>query len=81
MREPRPTCRDVVGLVSDYLDHELTADETELLERHLSSCDDCDRYVDQMRFTIEMVGRIRGQDVPAPTRDRLLAVFRRWKRS
>jgi anti-sigma factor RsiW len=75
------TCREVVGLVSDYLDHALTADEAELLERHLSSCAGCDRYVDQMRFTIEMVGRIRGQEVPAPTRDRLLAAFRDWKRS
>jgi predicted anti-sigma-YlaC factor YlaD len=75
------TCREVVELVNDYLEGALTADEEELFERHLSSCEGCRRYVDQMRLTIDAVGRIGEADVPAATRDRLLTAFRDWKRS
>ena len=75
------TCREVVELVNDYLEGALTADELALFERHLSSCDGCDRYVDQMRLTIETVQRLRWDDVPARTRNELLAEFRRWKQS
>ena len=75
------TCREVVELVNDYLEGALTADELALFEQHLSSCDGCDRYVDQMRLTIETVQRLRWEDMPARTRDELLAEFRRWKRT
>jgi hypothetical protein len=34
-----------------------------------------------MRTTVETVRGIREEDVPAETRDRLLAAFRDWKRS
>ena len=75
------TCREVVELVNDYLEGALAADELVLFEQHLSSCDGCDRYVNQMRLTIETVQRLRWEDVPARTRDELLAEFRRWKRT
>ena len=74
-------CREVVELVNDHLEGALTAGELALFERHLSSCDGCDRYVDQMRLTIETVQRLRWDDVPARTRNELLAEFRRWKQS
>ena len=80
-RRPELTCREVVELVNDYLDGALTADELARFEHHLSSCDGCDRYVNQMRLTIETVQRLRWEDVPARTRDQLLAEFRRWKRT
>src|SRR5918992_1007863 len=75
------TCRDVVERVNDYLEGALTADELALFEQHLSSCDGCDRYVDQMRLTIETVQRLRWDDAPTGTRDELHAEFRRWKRT
>ena len=73
------TCREVVDLVNDYLEGALTADEAARFERHLGTCDGCGRHLDQMRFTIEAVGRLREDDVPPQTRDRLLTVFRNWK--
>jgi anti-sigma factor RsiW len=75
------TCREVVELVTDYLEGALSADETELFEQHINFCEGCEWYVDQMRTTVATVGRISEEDVPAETRDRLLAAFRDWKRS
>lgn len=75
------TCQEVVELVTDYFEGTLPADEAELFEQHINFCEGCDWYVDQMRMTVATVGRIREEDVPPDTRERLLAAFRDWKRS
>jgi hypothetical protein len=75
------TCQDVVELVTDYLEVALPPDDAALLEQHLNFCEGCVFYVDQMRTTVQTVGRAGGPDVPDDTRQRLLAVFRDWNRS
>jgi len=75
------TCREVVELVTDYLERALDAEDTALFEQHLNFCDGCVTYVDQMRLTIEAVGRIEEEDVPPETRELLLTAFRDWKHS
>jgi anti-sigma factor RsiW len=74
------TCQEVVELVTDYLEGALPTDETDLFEQHLNFCDGCDWYVDEMRTTVDTVGRIREEDIPPETRERLLTAFREWKR-
>jgi len=78
---PHVTCQEVVELVTDYLERALPPHEAALFEQHVNFCDGCDWYVDQMRSTVEAVGRIREADVPPDTRDKLLVAFRDWKRS
>jgi anti-sigma factor RsiW len=75
------TCQEVVELVTDYLEGALPADRTALFEMHLNFCDGCLWYVDQLRMTVAAVERIREEDVPAETRERLLTAFRDWKRT
>ena len=75
------TCQEVVELITDYIEGALPADHVELFEQHLNLCQGCEWYVDQMRTTIATVGRVREEDVPPETRQRLLAAFRDWKRS
>jgi hypothetical protein len=75
------TCQEVVELVTDYLEGALRADEADLFEQHINFCEGCERYVDQMRTTVATVGRISEEDVPAETRERLLAAFKDWGRS
>jgi hypothetical protein len=75
------TCQEVVELVNDYLERSLPPDETTLFEQHLNFCDGCDWYVEQLKRTVETVGEIREEDVPAETKERLLGAFRDWKRS
>ena len=75
------TCQEVVELVNDYLERALRPDETTLFEQHLNFCDGCDWYVEQLKRTVETVGEIREEDVPAEAKERLLGAFRDWKRS
>jgi predicted anti-sigma-YlaC factor YlaD len=75
------TCQEVVELVTDYLEGALPSDQVERVEEHLNICEGCDSYVDQMRTAVATVGRLREEDLPPETRDRLMAAFRHWKRS
>lgn len=77
---PHITCREVVELVSDYLERAMTVRETALFEQHLLTCDGCVSYVDQLQHTINAVGRISEEDVPADAREKLMNAFREWKR-
>lgn len=75
------SCNEVVELVTDYLERALPADDAALFEQHLNFCDGCVVYVEQMRATNATVGRVREEDVPAETKDKLMTAFREWKRS
>jgi predicted anti-sigma-YlaC factor YlaD len=69
-------CRDVVEVVTDYLEGALSASDALLIDRHLASCEGCRRYLRQMRITIDTLGRLGEDDVPAEMRERLLAAFK-----
>jgi anti-sigma factor RsiW len=75
------TCRELVKLVTDYLEGELPLGERRRFEEHLGGCSVCPHYVEQLRATIRVLGKLGEEDVPAPARDALLEVFRAWKRS
>jgi hypothetical protein len=75
------TCQEVVELVTDYLESALHAEEAELFEQHLNFCDGCVTYLEQMRATVRLVGRVGEADLPAATREKLMAAFRAWRRS
>jgi hypothetical protein len=72
------TCREMVELVSDYLDEALADDDRARFEQHLVLCDGCTAYLDQMRRTVALVGRLRDHVLHPPSRDRLLEAFRAW---
>ena len=74
------SCQEVVELVTGYLEGALPADEAALFEQHLNFCEGCVWYVDQIRTAVATVGQIREEDVPAETRERLVAAFRDWRR-
>ena len=52
-------CRTVVELASDYVDHDLDPDGQGRVAAHLAGCDGCERYVDQVRQTVGLVGGLR----------------------
>lgn len=70
------TCQQLVELVSDYLEHALGAADAELFEQHLVYCEGCEHYVEEMRRTIVIGGRLHEGGVPAEALERLLAQFR-----
>jgi hypothetical protein len=72
-------CRELVELVTPYLENAMPANERALLERHLAECDGCQTYVQQMRLTIEAVGHVPDEAITSQTREQVLAIFRAWR--
>jgi predicted anti-sigma-YlaC factor YlaD len=75
------TCREVVELVTDYLEGALAPRDRLDFERHLVWCSWCRDYLDHMRLTIELAGRPDYAEPPSPLREQLLEAFRDWKRT
>jgi anti-sigma factor RsiW len=72
------TCAELVELVTDYLEDALPAEERERFEEHLTICEGCVNYVDQMRMTIALTGRLRVDDLSPEVVAELVGAFRDW---
>jgi anti-sigma factor RsiW len=73
-------CLELVELVTDYLEGRLSAEDHRRFEEHLAFCGPCTKYVEQMRITVRLVGRLREKDLDEPVREAMLAAFRDWRR-
>ena len=74
-------CKELVELVTDYLEGRLSRRDRKRFERHLGMCDGCTNYLEQMRRTIAATGRLTEESIPVHARDELLAAFRNWRAS
>jgi predicted anti-sigma-YlaC factor YlaD len=75
------TCKELVELVTDYLEGTLAEDLRLRMEDHLSQCDGCSNYLEQMRQTIRLTGRVREESLTSQQRDDLLRLFRDWQKN
>jgi anti-sigma factor RsiW len=73
------TCRELVKLVTDYLEGFLPAPEQLRFEQHLLECVGCQAYLDQLRKIAVQARRLSEVDLPPDVRDALLRAFRKWK--
>ena len=73
-----PSCRELVEVVTAYLDGALSGRERAGFEEHVAHCRDCGVYLDQMRQTISELGELPPERLSAAARDELLAAFRTW---
>lgn len=71
-------CREVVDLVTEYLEGGLEVEERLAFERHVAVCPPCRGYLNQFRLITRTAGALREDDVPEPLRERLLEAFRDW---
>jgi anti-sigma factor RsiW len=74
------SCREVVELVTDYLDGALAPDAVAQLEAHLVACDPCRVYIEQIRQTARVAAAAEAELEERPDRDALLAAFRGFRR-
>jgi anti-sigma factor RsiW len=72
------TCRELVELVTDYLEGALLPHERRRFEHHIALCDGCTTYLDQMRTTIALAGRLSVDSVSPEAEAALLDAFRDW---
>ena len=73
------SCKELVELVSDYLEGELPAADVVRFEAHLEECDGCTRYLEQMRETISALGHLPPESLSPEAERHMLAAFRDWR--
>ncbi len=78
VKRPAIVCRDMVELVTNYLEGSLAGSERARFEAHLSVCPHCTRYLEQCRQTIAATGRLREADIAPEAKEALLGAFRNW---
>jgi anti-sigma factor RsiW len=77
MTDPRElNCVEFVELVTAFLDGALDPETEDRVVHHLVGCDGCDRYLDQIRQTIDAVADLPPERLSDETRTALLNVFR-----
>jgi predicted anti-sigma-YlaC factor YlaD len=73
------SCQELVELVTDYLEAAMPDELVHRFERHLDACDGCRIYVEQMRTTIKLSGRLTPEQLSPEAEAALLAAFRGWR--
>jgi anti-sigma factor RsiW len=72
------SCRELVELVSDYLEGALPADQHSRFEAHIAGCVNCAAYLRQMRETIALLGTLPADALSREAEEELRAAFRDW---
>ena len=73
-------CRQVVELMTDYIEGTLAPAERARFEEHIAGCDGCTAYLDQMRITRRIVGRLADVPIPQSVERELVEAFRNWRK-
>lgn len=68
-------CRDLVELVTDFLDGMLETPMAAAVERHLALCPPCVRYVTQMRATARLLGHLPVETLSDRAKADIFAAF------
>ena len=77
---PEMPCRELVELITDYLEDCLSPAARARFEVHLDECEACRTYLDQFRQTIRVLGHLPEESLSPEARNTLLAAFRGWSR-
>jgi anti-sigma factor RsiW len=73
-------CRELVEVLTEYLEDRLSPRDRARFEAHLAECDACRMYLEQFRQTIRVLGRLPEESLSAEARHTLVAAFRGWSR-
>lgn len=74
--DTRLACDDVMQRVTEYLDEALPPGAKPRFEQHLAECANCTRHIDEIRQTVQRLGALPREPMPAAMRDRLLQTLR-----
>jgi anti-sigma factor RsiW len=73
------TCKQVVQLLTDYLEGALSAADRARVDEHLAGCDGCTAFLAQLRTAGKVVAGLGAEEIPAALRADLLRAFRDWR--
>ena len=78
MTDQSLTCKELVELVTEYLENTLPQNDRVCFENHIKGCTGCRTYLEQMRQTIQVVGHLSEETIAPDAKDELLNIFRNW---
>jgi len=70
-------CQQMVELITGYLEGTLSRSQRRRFDAHLEGCAHCSEYLEQMRATIRLTGRLRTEDLTPAMREEFTALYRR----
>ena len=73
------TCKEFVEVLTEYLEGALEPEQRADIERHIVICRGCSNYAEQMRSTIDLLGRIADEQPDDSQAEALLGMFREWQ--
>ena len=73
------TCREISGLITDYLEGSLTLARRLRFQMHMGLCFACRNYLRQMKYTVATLRKLPSEPVPAHVKEELMKRFRTWK--
>jgi anti-sigma factor RsiW len=74
------SCQEFVELVTDYLDGALDEETASRFEEHMALCPGCEIYLNQMKETASLLGKIPAESLSEEMQATLLAAFRDFPR-
>jgi anti-sigma factor RsiW len=72
-------CREAVALVTDYLDGALSRADRARFEAHIAECPHCETYLEQIRTTIALTGRVEPEALAPEVQNELIELYRNWR--
>jgi anti-sigma factor RsiW len=75
------TCKELVELVTDYLEGHLAPMDRSRFEEHISACPGCIHYLQQMQSTLKALAATPSPELPDEIQSALMTAFRNWKRT
>ena len=73
------TCQEIVEIVTEYLEGALPAEERVRFDQHLRTCGACVMYLEQMRETIRIAGKLTEAALAPEQKEALMTAFRNWR--
>ncbi len=77
---PRPiACREVVEMLTGYLEGALSRRDHRRIEHHLAHCPHCTAYLSQLRETLRLTGSLVSEDLSPEMQREFGEIYRRWQ--
>ena len=73
------SCKEVVGLVTEYLESALLPAAQARFEEHVADCPGCQAYIQQIQQTIAMLRKLAEDPLFPETSQQLRRLFQTWK--
>ena len=73
------SCKELVEVITDYLEGRMAADDRLRFETHLEECPYCVHYLEQVRATVAALGQLGEESIAPESRREVLEAFRGWR--